>query len=297
MIAPICVEALIAYIKGEAYSFVRALVVLGVISLAALVLFLVRASGKNLRTSLDAVLFITGLATFGIGVSYVADSAGASAVVLAKAWGTTFLGLLITITAGYSHIATRSGSALLLATRRVRRATHVEQYDVGAILIAHRYDEYQDADQEVEEKCREALHPQDLQFIGYYVDGRCRFHIDALEAPALNPFFRRSSRDERRQAYERTGRQLDWLVEQLDTYMQHLSGGILIRVVFDVEQGALYYCNLDERTYLMGVTMIQDQVLVADEKIRRLANELGHLPRSGPPGLTAIRQVAGGTAP
>lgn len=128
VIAPICVEALIAYIKGEEYSFVRALVVLGVISLVALVLFLVRASGKHLRTSLDAVLFLTGLATFGIGVSDVADSAEASDIVLAKAWGLTFLGLLIAVTAGYSHIATRSGSALLLATRRARKATHIEQY-------------------------------------------------------------------------------------------------------------------------------------------------------------------------
>lgn len=294
VIAPISVEALIAYIKGENYSFARALIVLGVISLAALVLLVIRTSARNLRTSLDVSLFLAGLATFGVGTAYVADSAGAGSTALAKAWGIVFLGVLVVTLAVYSHVASRNGSALLLATRQSPDPKEVEQFNVDRVLTVHRFDEYQDADREVEEHCRQALDPQDLQFIGYYVDGRCRFHVDALDTPALNPYFRRSSRTDRRHAYERSGRQLDWLIENLDVYMQHLSGGILIRVVFDVEQGALYYCNIDEGTYIMGVTMIQDEVLVADEKIRHLANELGHLPRGGRAGLRPIRQVTGG---
>lgn len=294
VIAPISVEALIAYIKGENYNFERALIVLGVISLAALVLLAIRTSARNLRTSLDASLFLAGLATFGIGTASVADSADGASSVLGKAWGTIFLGILILALASYSHVASRNGSALLLATRLARNPKEIEQLNADSILTVHRFDDYQDVDREVEEHCRQALDPRDLQFIGYYVDGRCRFHIDALEAQILNPYFRRSSRGERRQAYERSGRQLDWLIKNLDVYMQHLSGGILIRVVFDVEQGALYYCNIDEGTYIMGVTMFQDEVLVADEKIRDLANELGHLPRGGRVGIRPIRQVTGG---
>ncbi|MFH0522029.1 hypothetical protein ACHBTE_33285 [Streptomyces sp. M41] len=283
VIAPISVEALIAYIKGENYSFARALIVLGVISLAALVLLVIRSSSRNLRTSLDVSLFLAGLATFGVGTANVVDSAGDGSSALAKAWGVVFLGILVLTLAIYSHVVSRNGSALLLATRQSPAPKEVEQFNVDSVLTVHRFDDYQDADREVEEYCRQALDPQDLQFIGYYVDGRCRFHVDALEAATLNPYFRRSSRADRRLAYERSGRQLDWLIENLDVYMQHLSGGILIRVVFDVEQGALYYCNIDEGTYIMGVTMIQDEVLVADEKIRHLANELGHLPRAGAP--------------
>jgi len=294
VVIPIGVEAVISYIKGERYSFERALIVLGAISIAVLVLLAIRISGRNLRASIDMSLLLAGLAVFGVGTADVADSAAGATRALAEAWGVVSLGLLIASLAIYSQVSARSGSALLLATRHTRQPTVIEQIQADSLLTVHRFDGYQEVDREVEDHCRQALDARDLQFIGYYVDGQCRFHVDALEAQALNPFFRRSSRAERRLMYERSGRQLDWLIENLDTYMQHLSGGILIRVVFDVEQGALYYCNIDEGTYLMGVTMIQDEVLTADEKIRNLANGLGHLPRGGAPGRRPIRQVTGG---
>lgn len=293
VIAPVGVEALISYVKGEDYSFKRALIVLGAVSLAALALFLIRIGGRNLRTSLDATLFLAGLATFGIGAARVAHSVLERSGAGVETWAVLFLGLVVLSLAAYSHLATKNGSALLLATRRTSRPAEIEQVNAGNVVMVHRFATHQEVDREVEAQCRQALDPRDLQFIGYYVDGHCRFHADVLDAEILNPFFRRTGRAERRQAYERTGRQLDWLIDTLDTYMQHLSGGILIRVVFDVEQGALCYCNIDEGTYLMGVTMIQDEVLVADEKMRNLANALGHLPRGGLPGVRSVQQVTG----
>lgn len=87
-----------------------------------------------------------------------------------------------------------------------------------------------------------ALSPDDLHFIGYFVNGRCRFHVDILDDWQLNRFFRRSSRDERRRSYERVSRQLDLTMKRLSSYLRRLQGGILIRTVLDLKQGALFYC-------------------------------------------------------
>lgn len=48
---------------------------------------------------------------------------------------------------------------------------------------------------------------------------------------------------------------------------------------------------IDEAVYLTGVTMDQVKVLEADEKLRRLANAAGLLPRGRIPYGQAIRQV------
>lgn len=74
---------------------------------------------------------------------------------------------------------------------------------------------------------------------------------------------------------------MSWIVTRLDSYMRRLEGGILIRTVLDVEQGALYYYWIDRNVYLTGLTMDQSKVLVADEKLRTLVNAVGHLPRGG----------------
>jgi hypothetical protein len=115
-----------------------------------------------------------------------------------------------------------------------------------------------------------------------------------LENDILNRFFRNFSRNDRRQTYELAGRQLAWTVQRLNTYLRRLQGGILIRTVLDVEQGALYYCWLDRDVYLIGVTMDQPRVLIADEKLRLLANSIGLLPRGGTyshPPQSSIQQV------
>jgi hypothetical protein len=126
--------------------------------------------------------------------------------------------------------------------------------------------------------CRAEVNADDLHFIAYYVDGECRFHLDVLDNPALNRFFRGLGRDQRRSAYERAGRQLDWIMARLNVYMRRLDGGILIRTVLDVEQGGLYWYWIDRNVYLTGLTLDQLKVLVTDEKLRRLANSIGVLP-------------------
>jgi len=61
-----------------------------------------------------------------------------------------------------------------------------------------------------------------------------------------------------------------------------------------VEQGALCYYFIDENVYLTGITMDQARVLDTDEKLRRVANEIGVLPRGGTLGAASkphIEQV------
>jgi hypothetical protein len=82
-------------------------------------------------------------------------------------------------------------------------------------------------------------------------------------------------------------------MSRLNVYMRRLDGGVLVRTVLDIEQGALYYYWIDRNVYLTGLTMDQSKVLVADEKLRRLANALGRLPRGGTYSGEIIQQVVG----
>jgi hypothetical protein len=82
-------------------------------------------------------------------------------------------------------------------------------------------------------------------------------------------------------------------MSKLNVCARRLDGGILIRTVLDVEQGALYYYRIDRNGYLTGITMDRSRVLVTDEKLRRLTNEIGHLPRGGTYQAEPVQQVIG----
>jgi hypothetical protein len=50
--------------------------------------------------------------------------------------------------------------------------------------------------------------------------------------------------------------------------------GRLVRTVLDVESGALYHHPLGPSHYLVGVTLFQARVVHADDRIRRLVDDL-----------------------
>jgi hypothetical protein len=192
------------------------------------------------------------------------------------------LGLATTSIAAYAIYLERTGADVFLAVPKKdenRPAQLVRDAQRHQLLTT--LPSFSPGDEEVVTLCRDQLSADDVHFIGYYVNGDCRFHLDVLDSTTLNRFFRGLDRNHRRLAYERAGRQLDWVISRLNTYMRRLDGGILVRTVLDVEQGALYYYWIDQNVYLTGLTMDQPKVLIADEKLRRLANAIGHLPRGG----------------
>jgi len=280
---PICVELLISYIKSEPYSLVRSGAVLAGVAAVLVIVVALRSLARQLRLLLEFSLLVFGFVTTVAGVYTIVSEPRDIDVVGMTVCG---LGLLITALAGYSIYVDRSGAEFYFATVETAMSRTSQRFaDGGHEVLLTTFPSYQPNDNEVAELCRAATDTGDLHFAGYYVDGRCRFSVDVLDDDALNRFFRGSDRTIRRAVYERAGRQLSWTMARLNSYLRRMDGGILIRTVLDVEQGALYYYWIDKNVYLTGVTMDQSKVLDTDDKLRRLANAIGYLPHGGTLGL------------
>ncbi|MGH3935031.1 MAG: hypothetical protein ACRDS1_08660 [Pseudonocardiaceae bacterium] len=291
---PVCVELLISYIKGDPYSLPRAAVVLAAVAVVLTLLMSVRALSRQLHFALGLALMALGLTTTVTGVlAMVAETARATHALNLTV---VFLGLLISTFAGLVLYVDRHGADLLFAIK-ARSQVHITdklQTEDCSVSLS-KYPSFDASDEEVLALCRTQVNPDDVHFIGYYVNGSCRFHVDVLDNSQLNRFFRGSDREQRRSAYERAGRQLHWIISRLNIYVRQLDGGILIRTVLDIEEGGLYHYWIDKNVQLIGVTMDQPKVLEADEKLRRLANRIGRLPRGATPRQDIVQQVV--TAP
>lgn len=287
---PICVELLISYIKADRYSLPRAAAVLAAVAVVLALLMSVRALSRQLHLALGLALLSLGIATTLAGVLAIVTTTTRAAYALDLT--VVCLGLLISALASLALYIDRHGADLLFVMKARSQAlstdrSHTESYTVAL----SKYPSFDASDEEVVALCRAQVHPDDVQFIGYYVNGSCRFHVDVLDNPQLNRFFRGTNREQRRSAYERAGRQLHWIISRLNIYVKQLDGGILIRTVLDVEGGGLYHYWIEKNVQLIGVTMYQPKVLEADEKLRRLANSIGHLPRGATPREGVLQQV------
>jgi hypothetical protein len=120
---------------------------------------------------------------------------------------------------------------------------------------------------------------EDLHYVAYHVDGLCQFSVDVLDHPDI-PADEKVRGDQRRAQYLRHGLKLDRLMDGLNQEFRSIDSGSLLRVVLDVERGALYYFWVDDARFLIGVTMDQSQVHKADAKMVQLVDAirplLGH---------------------
>ncbi|CCH32505.1 hypothetical protein ABZ816_23790 [Actinosynnema sp. NPDC047251] len=121
-----------------------------------------------------------------------------------------------------------------------------------------------------------AVRPQDLHYLAYHVDGEPALESDVLGHASLERFYTKVDVDERRIFYREFGWQLDSVVRKFNRMLTGaLSGGLVTRLVLDVERGAIYYYQLDIGVYLVGVTLDQSRVRDADERVARLAHRAG----------------------
>jgi hypothetical protein len=122
-----------------------------------------------------------------------------------------------------------------------------------------------------------AVHPFDLQFVAYCEDDEVVFTVDefhsmprtysTLVAPA-----------DRRDLYRDFAGALGGRVRALNRSARRALGGLLQRVVLDVEEGAIFYQRLSSSTYVMGVTVVQEWVSLADDRLSQLAAAVRSLP-------------------
>jgi hypothetical protein len=279
------------YITGE-FAIVRAAIILtgAFVLLAVIMAVLRRTPRKRLFVDFAFLLFGISATSLGLGIllSNSVDSAGA--VHLLK-FVLLSLGITMSVLASYAIFLDATGRDIdfvpIEARPRMARALAVG----GSQVMLTRLAELREEDDVVVQAVCAQLDVGDLHYVAYYVGGRCVFYADVLDQPELNTYFLNQTRDTRRDHYERAGRQVLWLIQALDRSLERVEGGILIRTVLDVREGAIYYFRVQSGVDLIGVTLTQDKVPEADEKLAALTAHIGRLPRGGSMSRNRIRDV------
>lgn len=130
-------------------------------------------------------------------------------------------------------------------------------------------------DAAVIDACANAVRPSDLHFVAYCTNNEVVFAADQLDDPSLGPFFTVVTVATRRKFYQEFSRELGTIVIEMGRTVRGILGSPVHRLVLDVEQGAVYYYRLRPGAYLVGVTLDQDRVNSADERIAELARQFG----------------------
>lgn len=121
---------------------------------------------------------------------------------------------------------------------------------------------------------RAALSPEALHFVMYLEGAEPVRSADLLRHPKLAALTVHTDHDERRKHYERIGKLTYITGNRMDRMLLPLLGGTLRRVVLDVEAGALYYRRLGADDALIGVTLDQAKVAVAEAAMNTLAQAI-----------------------
>lgn len=125
----------------------------------------------------------------------------------------------------------------------------------------------------LKEACEGAVDPVGLQLVAHCVRGKVVFAVDRLGDRSLGPFFTQVTVPARRSFYLDFSHRLSSLANNLNKTTTGVLGGLLQRIVLDVEQGAIYYYRLGTGDYLVGVTIDQSRVSHADDRMASLAAE------------------------
>jgi hypothetical protein len=128
--------------------------------------------------------------------------------------------------------------------------------------------------QATEDLVRGAVDPANLHYVARFRVGHPPVTEDVFDTEHLRRYFHLRNRATLRKFYlEFAGEMLN-AAGQVNRLMRTTVGGVVRRIVLDVEQGALAYYRVGVGDYLVGVTLSQDQVSAMDDKLAWLANEL-----------------------
>ncbi len=124
---------------------------------------------------------------------------------------------------------------------------------------------------------RGAVGREHLHYVATYRSGVMASSADCLDDPSIRHLFTQMTPGARRREYGEVGERFKSLAEKFDQLMRMAVKGHLVRVVFDVEQGAIYYYRLPDDGYMIGVTLVQAQVNAADHRMAELVDEYARL--------------------
>jgi hypothetical protein len=282
LLLPIGGEVAASIMKGDQFNVARAGISVGVIGAAALALALARPRQIPARVVMSMFLIVAGLGTAVFGFlltatpemiedGFVSDVVGASALCV---------GLFI-LSAGVLLLSEHRRSLPLEALALVSDADPPAipfqlQLPPGHVKVTKFPGYRAESHDAVVELSRKRMSVKDLHYLAYHVNHAPVFRMDLLDDPDLGRFHEIVSPESRRASYDKHGRTLDRLMAKLNADFREMDSGVLIRLVLDVERGAIYYflVHSESGRYLVGVTLDQDMVHVTDGKLAALVDEV-----------------------
>jgi hypothetical protein len=142
----------------------------------------------------------------------------------------------------------------------------------GSVPVAPRVDA---RDDRVAEICLSHVDCRQLHYAAVYRQSEEIASVDVLHHPALERFnYSDDSVDERRRFYAHFGRRIGRYLNDLTISAEPAIGPSVRHIVLDVERGAVFFHRLDASTYVVGVSLDQDEVATAELQIAALAQDL-----------------------
>ncbi|MFB4281665.1 MULTISPECIES: hypothetical protein [unclassified Nonomuraea] len=296
VLAPVLLEMLAWYIEGEDYNVSRAVTVLAVVAALALI----AAVAGRVRGRLP-VMLVTAMTVAAAGGLVLGFAAGFGPVLWNRGVPGELLGLSMIGIAAFTAL---TGGYLLFLYRRGLYVPHLEttagpsptttkRKVIGeSEILIRTLPEISHALEKALGSCVSVIDQEDLHFVAFFGPSGCAFYTDVLDDADLQHFFHETTPEERRITYLRLGSQLHWIGGRLDTHLRSMESGTVIRTVLDVERGALFHYWVDHGRYIIGVTLDQRRVGVADDKMARLVDMIrGHF--TLPPINQRVRQQPG----
>lgn len=285
LLLPILSEFVASQIKHEDYDFTLALALVAIVGPIALILYYVKPVRMTARLIMSVGLMLSGLLVAALGFMLTTDADYIAASAPKVVGGITIaVGLLILSLGGLYFGRTRFDAPGELPPPEA--PTDPTQVKV------ERFAQFRSATHNpVIERAIERLSVNDLHYVAYYVEGKCIMSLDLLDHPELARFHEMVEPYQRRDEYLKQGAVLDKLLRRLNDELRPLNTGELIRLVLDVERGAIYHyvVTTDTNRFLIGVTLNQYKVHVADTKMFHLVDDIRvHL---GQPKMTELEQA------
>lgn len=281
LLLPLTSEFVVSRIKGESYDFRLALSLILVVGPVALLLYYAKPVRMTARLIMSVGLMLAGLAVAVLGFVLFQNPGAVERAPHGIGIAAVIIGLVVaSIGALYFGRERYDIPHELPAEDRPADPTEVKVERFPAFR-AERHNP-------VADKIMANMSVDDLHYVAYYVNGQCVVTLDLLDHPALARFHDVVEPYQRREEYKRHGTTIPQALRRLNEDFRPLNSGDLIRLVLDVERGAIYYHTVtsDTSRYLISVTLNQYKVYVTDIKVSHLVDDIRvHL---GQPKMTEL---------
>ncbi len=278
---PLIFEILLALLGDDPFNFGRAGVAVVVVGLTAGGLYLARPGWLNVQRARGAFLILAGLGTAIHGFLVSAASELFAQEVVQDIVG------MVTLVLGVTTFAIGCFYFRVEDVQEVIENPDTTRPPAEEIAVSTVPGHYQadSSDRVLLEACRDALSVERLHYVALYEPPdddpagapQRVFSVDAFEQPRYR--LRQLSAHQRRGLYEQEGLALIELRRSLEGRLGRLHTGRLVRVVLDVEQGAIYYYEVSREParHLVAVTLDQDHVYTVDAELEALKSSLRRL--------------------